>query len=89
MPLAETRDEQGRLIFDGDSRISRVLGMLDCDPAGGSINDPNLYQGAPWAICVPIEGYSGFDAIAQATASGSTVTYTASKKRSRLIYGTY
>lgn len=85
----EARDELNRVILDGDVRVSRCLGAIDCDPNGGSISDSNLAQGKAWAVVIPVEGYSAFDVVATATISGTTISYTFSKKRCRLLYGTY
>ncbi|KAF1005482.1 MAG: hypothetical protein GAK28_03234 [Luteibacter sp.] len=85
----EVRDELNRIVMDGDTRVSRCLGVIDCNPAGGSFTDPNLAQGTGWAVAIPIEAYSGWDVLATAKVQGTTVTYTYSKKRCRLLWGTY
>lgn len=84
----EIRDDQGRVTLDGDTRVSRLIGMVDGNAAGGTISDAELARGEGWAICLPIEGYTAFDVLSVATVSGTTVTYTASKKRFRVLYGT-
>ncbi|KAF1045597.1 MAG: hypothetical protein GAK38_02889 [Xylophilus sp.] len=73
----------------GETRISRLIGMIDCNPAGGSVSDVNFSQGTPWALCVPAESYSSYTVIAYASISGGTVNYTASKVKCRLLYGTF
>lgn len=41
-------DVNGNLILDITDRLTRVLGIFETGTSNGSLNDPNLANGAPW-----------------------------------------
>lgn len=92
-----TWDEQGKLLIDTSSRLSRVLGTVQITAGvDGSVSSPDFVQGTPfwmaYATAASTGSYAG--AMPAFTISGSTLSWSWAgmeqyKDNCTLIYGVY
>lgn len=89
----QTFDPQGRLILDYTTRVSQALGTMTLGDshAAGSIQVPAFARGTPYVVVISQQKFKGdgdVRKIPQATASGTTLSWTAGDA-CYLSYGIY
>ncbi|WP_036114456.1 MULTISPECIES: hypothetical protein [Luteibacter] len=65
------------------------MGLVAGNQAGGSITDPSLAQGTPFAFVMMTGSITLASQCPQVTINGTTISYTASNLPFLIVYGTY